>query len=246
MSLDDANCLVTTDVRFPSAPQIAAEKLYGWSILVNLFHGRNQAISTAVRAFVINVGPALHRVHDQHMENPAMGMDLVCRILFDAQQEYFTWVTTVALRGSAFGVWVPDFSSLMNAVLTYRTSCLSPLPGSWYAMMESPPSDNRRVPEERVTSPRAQAGAAASFNANADSRLLRRFETSSFSSVTVMMDGHEVQVPKIAGKDVCLVWALKGKYSRTCKRKAQHKSYPRDVIKDIHKLLDTCGVAGGN
>ena len=29
MSLDDANRLATTDVRFPSAPQIAAEKLYG-------------------------------------------------------------------------------------------------------------------------------------------------------------------------------------------------------------------------
>ena len=61
-----------------------------------------------------------------------------------------------------------------------------------------------------------------------------------------MMEGHKVQVPKIAGKDICLVWALKGKCSRTCKRKAQHKSYPRDVIKDIHELLDTCGVAGGN
>ena len=67
MSLDDANRLATTDVRFPSAPQIAAEKLYGWSILVDLFHGPNQAISTAGCTFVINGGPALHRVHDQHI-----------------------------------------------------------------------------------------------------------------------------------------------------------------------------------
>ena len=246
MTLDDASRLATTDVRFPSTPQIAAEKMYGWSILIDLFHGRAQAIAVAIRAFVIAVGPALHRIHDQHLDNPAMGMDLVCRVLFDAQQEYFTWANAVALAGNAVGVAIPNFASLKNDVATYRTSRLSPLPGSWYAMMDSPPSDRRQTPEERITSPRAQAGASPAFNADADPRLLRRFDTSSFSSVTAMMEGHEVAVPKVGGKDICLVWALKGKCSRTCKRKAQHKTYSRAVVQDIHALLDTCGLAAGN
>ena len=113
MSLSDASRLITSDVRFPGAPQVAAEKLYGWSLLVDLFHGGIQAISVSVRNFVIGVGPALHRVHDQHLDNPAMGMDLVCRIMFEAQQEYFMWANAVAtaLPGivAAAAVPLPNF-----------------------------------------------------------------------------------------------------------------------------------------
>jgi hypothetical protein len=42
------------------------------------------------------------------------------------------------------------------------------------------------------------------------------------------------------------VWALKGKCSGTCKRKAMHKSYPRSVVTQVHALLDTCGVAASS
>ena len=107
MSLADASRLITSDVRFPSGPQISAEKFYGWSLNVDVFHGHNQPIADAVRLFVIAVGPALHRVHDQHLDNPAMGMDLVCRIMFKAQQEYFMWANAADpcshghLRGSS-------------------------------------------------------------------------------------------------------------------------------------------------
>jgi hypothetical protein len=247
MSLADAQRLTTTDVRFPSTPQIAAEKLYGWSIFLDLYHGSNQPIALHFRNFVIAVGPALHRVHDQHLENPALGMDLVCRVMFEAQQEYFMWANAVAISapGAAAAVPLPGLARLTNAVLTYRSNSLSPLPGSWYSMMGSP-SGNKRAVEERVTSPRAQAGAAPTFNAHADTRLMRRFEGSSFPSITALMEGHDAEIPKLGDKEICLVWALKGKCSRTCKRKGMHKSYPRAVVTQIHTLLDTCGVAVDN
>jgi hypothetical protein len=249
MSLADASRLTTTDVRFPSQPQHSAEKLYGWSLGIDLFHGSNQPVADSTRNFVIGVGPALHRVHDQHLDNPALGMDLVCRVMFEAQQEYFMWANAVAvaLPGGVAAVPLPDYARLTNAVLTYRADSLSPLPGSWYRMFGNPGgATGRRSVEERVTSPRAQAGAAPTFNAHADSRLMRRFEDSTFPSITALMEGHDVAIPQLGGKEICLVWALKGKCSRTCKRKGMHKSYPRAVVTQVHALLDTCGVVADN
>ena len=247
MSLADASRLIMTDVRFPFDPQVGAEKLYGWSIILDLFHGSNQPIVDVIRDFVIGTGPALHRIAAQHVDNPAEGMDLVCRVMFEVQQEYFLWANAVACAGpgGAAAVPLPDLARLKNTVLTYRASSLSPLPGSWYAMIGAPSGAKPKI-EAGITSPRAQAGAAPTFNAHADSRLMRRFEDSTFPSVSAMMEGHEAEIPKLGGKEICLVWALKGKCSRTCKRKAQHKSYPRTVITQVHALLDTCGVVADN
>jgi hypothetical protein len=59
-----------------------------------------------------------------------------------------------------------------------------------------------------------------------------------------MIRNHSVTVPKIAGKEICLAWALRGSCSSNCKRKDQHKQYSRDVVSKIHALMDTCGVTG--
>ncbi len=149
MSLADASHLITTDIRFPGAPQIAAKKLYGWSLAVDVFHGWTRPVAHRVRHFVIAVGPALHRVHDQHLDNPSMGMDLVCRVMFEAQQEYFMWVNAVATAPpgivAAAAVPLPNFHRISSAVLTYRADSLSPLPGSWYSMMGAPSGTRRPV-----------------------------------------------------------------------------------------------------
>ena len=154
------------------------------------------------------------------------------------------WANAVAVAapGDAAAVSLPGFARLYNAVLTYRADSLSPLPGSWYIKMGAPASARCPV-AERITSPRAQAGVAPSFNAHADSHLMRRFEDPASPSITALMEGHNVEIPKHGGKEICLVWALKGKCSSTCKRKAMHKSYPRSVVTQIHALLDACGLA---
>jgi hypothetical protein len=104
----------------------------------------------------------------------------------------------------------------------------------------------RAAPTQGDSPLRAQAGTVATFNANADTRLLRRFRDSPHESVTAMMQGHDVRIPQLSGKDVCLVWALKGSCTKNCKRKAQHKAYPRTTVTALHELMDTCGVAGDN
>ena len=83
----------------------------------------------------------------------------------------------------------------------------------------------------------------ATFDQNPDARLVRRFKDSGHSSISAMMSVNEAPIPKHKGKAVCLVWALKGECSATCKRKDQHVRYPGDTTVKIHDFLTACGVA---
>ena len=238
MTLADASRLVSTDVRFPTSPQVAAEKLYGWSVVIDVFHGINHDVSRAVRNFVIEVGPALHRAYEQYAATPALGMDIVNRILYEAQQEYFVYVTDLA---AGLAPRCPTFSSVIGAVRSFRFGSLSDYPSSWLVLL---PAGSRPSPASEVrASPRHLTGSVATFNPNADQRLLARFEASPHNRVSDMMSGHDVAIPKHDGKDVCLVWALKGQCSTNCARKNQHVRYSRDTIAKIHSLMDECGVA---
>ena len=98
-------------------------------------------------------------------------------------------------------------------------------------------------PRNSTPSPRELANVAPTVNAHPDSRLVQRFSASSHNNITSMMQGHDIDVPKHRGKDVCLTWALKGACTSTCKRKEAHVRYPLTVNKALHELLDKCGVA---
>ena len=58
-----------------------------------------------------------------------------------------------------------------------------------------------------------------------------------------MIGGKDVEIPKHAGKPVCLSWALKGACSTGCKRADTHVHYDRSVNQELHGLMDSCGVA---
>ena len=63
VSLADAEILTSSDVRFPTTPQAAAEKLYAWSVAIDLFHGSLHPIAVTVRNLALTVAPALHNMH---------------------------------------------------------------------------------------------------------------------------------------------------------------------------------------
>ena len=108
--------------------------------------------------------------------------------------------------------------------------------------MPAPKCQGDRQDNTNSGTSRRLAGAAATFNSNPDKTLLKRFQNSEHSSISAMMEGKEVTIPKHANKDVCLVWALKGECSATCKRKDQHVRYSKDTLNKIGELLDACGV----
>ena len=165
LTLADAERLTVTDARFPANPQTAAEKLYGWSIVVDLFHGTAHPTSITVREFVLEVGPNLHRIYDQYIGEPAKGMDIVCRVLFEAQQSYFAWCSrVVSQKGGAARL---DLSDISGKVGTFRADSLSRMPAIYYTMMEAPRTDPNPEPRgrgnNRRNSPRDRSGSTTDF-----------------------------------------------------------------------------------
>ena len=161
-------------------------------------------VCIATRTFVTDVGPLLHRLCNQVADSPRMGMDLVCRVLHEAQQEHFACITA---RGNTGRGAVPTFGNINYQVLTHRAESLSALPAQWHTLFDAPKSSKRQSNQSPTTHQRA--GAEPTFNANADTRLMTRCREAGFSTITAMMGDNEVETPKHAGKEVCLSWALK-------------------------------------
>jgi hypothetical protein len=245
VSLSDAERIVASDVRFPSSARVAEEKLYGWSIVMDVFHGPAHDVCQSTRNFVVEVGPLLHRLCDQVADSPGTGMDLVCRVLYEAQQEYFVYVNSLATRTP---VAVPTYSAILGRVRTFRAASLCPLPPSWYALVGAPTDPSRPRPTSSNPGNRPDSGAGRprngpAFNTHADRRLMQRFRDSEFTNISDMMRGHSATIPTHNGAEVCLAWALKGECTAACRRSGNHVRYGRNTVQDIHSLMDTCGVA---
>ena len=239
VSLADASRLISTEVLYPTTPQVAAEKLYAWSTFVDIFHGIDHEISEAVRAFVLEVGPSLHHIFNLS-GTPAVGMDSVNRVLYEAQQDYFMYINALIAGKTPR---CPDFVHITNAVGSSRVTTLSAVPAAWYSYLPAAQRPNVPEPRQDRQDPRHTTGSAGVFNSNADSRLIERFRCTGFTRISEMTNGHDVKAPKVNGKEVCLVWALKGSCSTSCAHKDLHNRYSRETINKIHTLMDDCGVA---
>ena len=69
---------------------------------------------------------------------------------------------------------------------------------------------------------------------------MARFKKGGYQKVSDMhKDG--VAYPKHGNIDVCLKWAVTGKCSSECSRKAAHKHYGIETNKNIHKYMDEVG-----
>ena len=194
MSLQDAESITSADVRFPSTAHFTGEKLCGWSVVINVFHGVAHDVATRVPNFVIAVVPHLHSVQCILAETPGAGMDMVCRVLCEAQQEHFGWANKVA-NGVAAATPV-NFSEILGKVQTYRVSSLCPLPweramvdvgaptlpGGSVTPRTNPPSSSQGPGQgQNVTAP--------AFNAHADQGLLQRFSDSTHLTTSSVMSG---------------------------------------------------------
>ena len=141
LSLADAEKPTATDVRFPTSPQTAGEKLYRWSIVIDIFHGINKPISNSVHRAVIEIAPSLHTLYSHHgrADDPRTGMDVVNRVLCKLQQDYFAWASeTSRLAPAAVAPAVPDFKRINSLVSSFRADALTSLPSSWCTLLDPP------------------------------------------------------------------------------------------------------------
>ena len=80
--MSDASSLTTTDVRLPTLVHIAVEKLLGWSVVVDVFHGHGEPIAVSIREAVRDIAPYLNRLVHQSAVTETVGMEQVCRVMF--------------------------------------------------------------------------------------------------------------------------------------------------------------------
>ena len=135
LTLADASTLTSQDIHFPTKAYITVEKLYSWSMAINAFHGVATPLAHNVQATLMVIGPCLHRIVSQMADTPAVGMDLVCRIMFEVQQDYFTHLTKLANNSAAPP---PTFTGIMQKVTSYHMDSLSPLLMQWHALVDAP------------------------------------------------------------------------------------------------------------
>jgi hypothetical protein len=243
VSLADSIAIIADDARFPTQPNHARDKLQGWSIVIDVVLGPNHAGARAVRTAIQDIGPHLENMAAQMGDTAGAGMELVCRVMFDIQQDFFIYLNALA-QGEA--PVAPTFSNVKGLVRSSRAACLAPLPAAWYTMVSCPRPRDSRQPAPLNTPPemRVPSGAATMVNAHRDERLTQRYKDGNYSSITAMIGGREVEVPKHSGQPVCLAWALKGACNNNCRRAHQHVRYSQTTVKALHKLMTDCGVPG--
>lgn len=83
------------------------------------------------------------------------------------------------------------------------------------------------------------------MNSQPDAKLLKRYETSEFTTLNAMLaknTGPEAApLPMCGGEQACLTWISRGFCYDNCGRKATHIVAGRALIRDTHKLFDACG-----
>ena len=243
LTLSDAAALTTNDVRMPTVPYLAVQKLQCWSVVVDVFHGEGTTIADNIRTAVQEVCPHIFRiVHRATEQGTGVGMELVWRIMYEFQQDYFAYLRKMAV-GTTGGT-VPDFKHIIEKVETSRAAALCTLPATWYTKVKTTPPPEAGREGRPGGGLREQAGLVPRTNPSPDAGLMARFRDCGHASIKSMIGNHNVEYPKVAGKEVCLAWALRGSCSGSCKRKDQHKQYSRDTVAKIHALMDACGVPG--
>jgi hypothetical protein len=140
LTLADAQSLLSQDVRFPGQAFVAVEKLYGWSVVIDVFHGVTHPLAESIRKAVITLGPQLLRLAAEMQDTQSAGLELVCRVMYDMQQDYFTYLAQVCAGETAV---VPTFARLIERVRSHRADNLSTMPRPWYSLVGCPSGTGR-------------------------------------------------------------------------------------------------------
>jgi hypothetical protein len=121
VSLSDTDALTTNNTSLPTEPHIAQEKMMGWSILVDCFHGHTTQIAVNVHAAVAALFPYVHPLVHQVSASLSIGMENLCRVMYELQQDYFAYLHQVAIDAPP-PIVVPTFSDVVNQVAMGRVA----------------------------------------------------------------------------------------------------------------------------
>ena len=249
ITMADATRFQTKDARFPRTVNQAVDKLWGYSIQLDVYLGVAHEFAAAYAAFLPELCPLLINLESIHAGDVPYILSIVIRIMLWVQQAFFLHMRK--RRNVAVGtpIPLPDFDGLLDdlRMQTYDSK-LPHVPKSWQPVLKSQVPEAVKDAEPSPARIRGGGDDATSgkvTNPNPSRKLLARWIATGFSKIAEMLASkpETAVMPTYAGKPVCLGWALKGYCNGSCARKAAHKNYGNDVVKGIHEFMDVCGVA---
>jgi hypothetical protein len=234
----DAVTIMTTDLRLPTNPFQAMEKLMGWSILLDCVIGANHTVAIATHNFVMVAGAAVMQYCNGAVEL-SVAMTKIISLLFAAQQKLFYWInralgaTTAAARPR-----IPDYDELLQQFT--MSTFVGTYPETWKRHF-APAKQQKAATGATGT---AKPPSKPADNGQPDAVLQKRYRDSGSPALTAMMGGAGSElikrVPKAGNDAVCLAWTLQGKCRTGCERKSNHRQLSAAVTTALHKFLDEC------
>jgi hypothetical protein len=112
--LQDAYAIMVSDIHLPATPYTAAEKLVGWSILIDVVLGAIHPCVMATHNLALMVA-ALLLWFSNNMIPIATTMEHALAVLFQAQQEFFLWLAQAKTISSATArPALPDYARILR------------------------------------------------------------------------------------------------------------------------------------
>ena len=137
VSLADAREIAVFDYRLPQNNYQIADKIYGCSILLDIYMGHDHDYARGFhhRAHII-VRAVISLIHYYGNAHDTLIMGL--RIIFHLQQHWFHWLRLRRITPVGTNVPVPDFEAMGHQLQSYLLVSLSELPASWKALIKTP------------------------------------------------------------------------------------------------------------
>ena len=253
LTLADARAIAVSDARLPTMLHHLVEKVYGYSLVLDLYLGATHGLASAIRINALNLGPALMALATYHGA-PSTALRMGIRVVFQVQQHTFRWFRNRRATPHGTAVPVPDYAGLVSDVGSFLLSGVPELPYGWNSLILQ---ENNVAPQEPTTDRiRGGAGTNAQLtvqNSRWDADLKKRWKISKFDKTSQMTANFQADsehaayttmVPKFSdGQVACLNWACKGQCSSGCPRKAAHRQMGVAMIQAVHTLMDRCQMA---
>lgn len=257
ITLADAALFQTKDARFPRDVNQAVDKLWGFSVLVDVYFGAGHPYALALAGALPALCPLIVNINTIHAGDPAYVLTIAIRIMLWIQQSLNLYLRGRRLAPPGTVVPLPDFDAMMDELrMQMYDSKLPKIPRTWTSILTLQVPDVFKTSSPGEDTPRIRGGGrggadepsqnrAPVQNPFPNTKLMNRWAASGHGAITDMtaLKPATATIPQYKGKDICLQWFLKGKCSTTCKRSESHKRFGTDTLKQIHDLMDACGVA---
>jgi hypothetical protein len=245
----------TLDVTgMPQDAMVASERLEAYSCVLDIFLGPGHPVAAGFReALQTDVGPHLRtRIRTQIGDGDRRRIAAL-RVMYWVHTHIGDYIESVQ-RGSSPAV--PAFQVWAGHVRRGEYNVLPELPNSWVPLV-LPPAPHSEVPAPAPsaagTPGGARGGGAAGPAAGVEPRptnprpnaaLLQRWRKGGLSNMNQLLEkrSDSTKTPKLGDEEACLTWVLRGSCHHDCRRKSTHKTSTPALLREVHDLLDHCGI----